>query len=492
MKIEKAEIPPLIENDFDIQASRALAPMFYRAPAPPNMKPREFQLAGVEYALGRNHVIFGDAPGVGKTAECILLANALNFKRILVVCPASLRLNWAREINLWSDIPDVSVYTVLKSKDGVNPHANYLVISYALLRNEAVLNALMDVRWDNIILDECHAIKDPYGNRQTRPICAPDLLPSVCGRYTLASGTLLPNQPIECYNAIRLLNWEAINRASLEEFRKYYYSEGGGFIRGFVTDPQTGVRSRKLHWSSKVRNQPQNLADLQYRLRKYLMVRRLKSEVMPELPEKSWHLFPLEVTSEMREALKHPGWNEASRMYELDEDAFDHGIPVDGAVSTARRLLGEAKAPGVADYVEELLLEGVGKIILGAWHRSVLEYLCERLKKYKFVYMDGSSTSRAKQRAVDRFQEEDDVQLIIGQTQVMGEGWTLTAAQDVVNAEPDWRPGVNDQLIDRAHRQGQRGAVLGHMPIVLNTLDERIIGTVIKKDKSIHEAMDKA
>lgn len=478
-------------DDYQVERSRAVVPLFFRAPAPPGMKPMEYQHAGVEYGLARDHHLFGDAPGLGKTAECILLGNAIGAKHTLVVCPASLRLNWEREIWSWSTIPNVSTYPVLKSSDGVSLDANYVIISYALLANKAVLDAILDVTWDHVILDEAHAIKDPKGNTRTRAICAPDCIPSVAGRITLASGTILPNQPSECYNAVRLLNWDAIDRMSLEAFREHYYDLGGGMVRGPVYDPITQAWSNKLHWSDKVRNVPRNLDDLQRRLRKHVMVRRLKEQVLHELPPKQWHTFPMEVTSEMRRALKHPGWDIANRLYEMDPDAFNEGIPVDGAISTARKMLGEAKMPSTAAYIEDLLEGGVDKLVVTAWHTSVLHYLRDKLSKWGLVYMDGSTSAAKKQLAVDQFQSQDKIRIILGQTAVIGEGWTLTQAQDVVLAEPDWVSGKNDQALDRIHRKGQKGnRVIGHIPVVPGSLDERIMATAIRKDIAIHQALD--
>ncbi len=216
-----------MDEDFGVQRSWATDPLFYRAPVPEDMQGlvRQYQLAGVEYHLSRDNALFGDAPGLGKTAECILLGNAIRTKKTLVICPASLRLKWEREIWQWSTQENVSTYPILKSRDGVSLEADYVITSYAMLLNKGILDALLDARWDHLILDEAHAIKDPKGNKRTRVICAPDMLPSVVGRITMASGTILPNQPIECYNAIRLLNWEAIDRASLNTFKEHYREE---------------------------------------------------------------------------------------------------------------------------------------------------------------------------------------------------------------------------------------------------------------------------
>ncbi len=484
---------------FDLAASRATKPTFYRAPHPEGVIPYAFQHAGVEYHLSRDHALFGDAPGLGKTAECILLGNAIQAHRTLVICPASLRLNWEREVRAWSTIDGLSTYPILSGRDGVSHKAHYVITSYAMLLNHGIHDAIMDLRWDHLILDEAHALKDPKGNRRVKAICGGTTkgeyhkgITSVAGRVTMASGTILPNQPIECYNAVRLLNWSAIGYMSLEDFRNYYYGLGGGMVRGPVFDPERQVNVNKLHWSEEVRNVPRRLDELQDHLRRHVMVRRLKGDVLPQLPPKQWHLFPLETTSDMKKALAHPGWASAERMWEMDPGHFETGVPIDGELSTARRLLGEAKAPAVARYVGELLLSGVEKVVVAAYHRSVLDHLREALDGWGLTYMDGSTSQVARQRAVDQFQTCSKVRIILGQSAVIGEGWTLHAAQDAVLAEPDWVPGRNDQILERTHRIGQQGDyVLGHVPVVPGTLDERILGRAIEKDRHIYAALDK-
>lgn len=486
-------------DDPEIGASWAQRPQFYAAPTPKDMHPMPFQLAGVEYALRRRNAIIGDQPGLGKTAQAIMLSNAIGARNCLVVCPASLRLNWEKEIWKWSTIENVETYPVLKSSDGTSPDANYVILSYDLLRNPSILNGIMDYTWDHLILDEAHYLKDPKGNKRTQVICAPNLLPSVVGRITLLSGTIMPNQPIECYNAMRLVDWDSIDRMSQESFREHYYAKGGGMVTGRyltnVINKKTGFEEPVWkvgpHWSNNVRNQPRRLDELRWRLRKHCMVRRLKQDVLPQLPPKTWHVFPLAQTAAVRKAMKHPGWKQASQLYEMDPHAFDRGVPIDGAIAEARRLLGEAKAPSVADYIEDLLQEGTEPLVIAAWHHSVLDYLRERLGKYGLVYMDGNTSSRKKQQAVDQFQEREDVKIILGQMLPLGEGWTLTRSTNIVFAEFDWVPGKNDQMFDRINRLGQEANhTIGHVPVVPGTLDERILGSAIEKDTHIHEALD--
>ncbi len=475
---------------FSIERSRAITPLFTQAPHPPNMVARQYQHAGVEFAASRNHCLIGDAPGVGKTAQAILLSNLIGAKKTLVVCPASLRLNWQKEIWMWSTIPNVHVHPILKASNGVNQASHYVVISYDLLRNQAIQDALFDARWDHLVLDEAHALKDPNGNKRTRVICAPDMLPAVVGRITMLSGTIMPNQPIECYNAARLLGWDCIDRMNLEDFREYYYAKGGGMVRGPVWDDKLQANIRKLHFSDQVRNIPRREDELQARLRGNIMVRRLKEQVLKELPAKQYKFVPLEIDRGIQEALNHPGWSAASALYEAEQEEFDGDIPIIGEISTARRLLGEAKAMACIRYIHDLMQE-VNKLVVSAHHSSVLAIARKELVRYGLAYMDGSTPSKKREEAVVSFQTNPRCRIILGQTQVIGEGHTLTAAQDVLAMEPDWVPGRTEQLGDRVHRLGQAGDyVIVHIPVVPGTLDERVISRAIEKSKAIYNALD--
>lgn len=474
----------------DIAASRATAPSpWFPIVTPPDTVPLPYQLAGVEYAVLRPHALIGDAPGLGKTAEAVMVGNLVEAKRTLVVCPASLRLNWQREILIWSTLPNVTTYPVLKSTDGISHKHHYVIVSYALLSNKNLMAAITATTWDHVICDEAHMLKDPRGNKRTEAVF--NYLPGVTGRFTFLSGTIAPNQPVEIYNAARLLCWDAIDCMSLERFRERYYDLGPGMVTGPWYNPAKQAWEVKAHYSDKVRNVPIRLDELQGKLRRHFMVRRTKAEVLPQLPPVRWTPLPLIANAAVRRALAHPGWAAAEQLYSLDPDAFNHGIPVDGAISTARRELGEAKAPLVAEYVSDLLNSGIDKIVVTAWHRSTLGILAEKLEPFGLVYMDGGTSTGRKQVAVDTFQADPRVRVMLGQTMVVGEGWTLTAAQDVVLAEPDWVPGRNQQAVDRIHRIGQKGDNLqAHIPMVPGTLDERVLGVAIAKDRHLHKLLD--
>lgn len=479
------------EADWDIERSWATEPLLYKAPHPEQVAPREYQYAGAEYALSRRNSLIGDVPGLGKSCQSILVSNAMEAKRTLVLCPASLRLNWEREIWKWSMLDNVSTYPVLTAKDGISPKADYLIMSYDLLRNDSLRAAIMAERWDHLILDEGHYLKDPKKNKRINALF--EIL-GVVGKITMLSGTITPNQPIECLNTFKILDHSALDYMTEEDFRQSYYDIGEGFVTGrYQTRSKSGELVWKIgpHWSTHVRNVPVNIEDLRYRLRSKLMVRRLKEQVLPELPPATWHPFPISLDPKLREVMRHPGWEQAEKLWEMDPDAFDPTSMFDGAIATAWRELGEAKAPAVAAYAEELMMEGCQKIVIGAWNHSVLDILMEKLGKYGATYMDGRTSPKKKQAAVDDFNDDPAITFIIGQTKPLGEGWNLVSSQDVILAQPVPTPGVNYQLLDRISRIGQEGMyTLGHLPIVPNSLDERWIARAVEKDITIHQMLD--
>ncbi|MDE2021293.1 MAG: hypothetical protein KGJ13_13240, partial [Patescibacteria group bacterium] len=135
-------------------------------PVPPDRELWPFQRASVEYALSRNRVLCGDQPGLGKTPIAICFANALRAKRVLVVCPANIRLQWGTRIREWTTMPRPHlVYPVLSGKNGVHPSAEWTVVSYDLARTEAIGKALARGRYDLLILDEAHYLKSADAER---------------------------------------------------------------------------------------------------------------------------------------------------------------------------------------------------------------------------------------------------------------------------------------------------------------------------------------
>ena len=143
---------------------------------PPDKELWPFQKADLEYALRRRNTLVGDQPGLGKTPIAICYANEIAAKRVLVICPASIRIQWMNKIREWSTMSyPMIAHPILHGRHGVNPDANWTVVSYELARSEAIGKALAKGTYDLLILDEAHYLVT------TMVACAPEPLPPVSG-----------------------------------------------------------------------------------------------------------------------------------------------------------------------------------------------------------------------------------------------------------------------------------------------------------------------
>lgn len=440
---------------------------------------RGYQGAALDYCMPKERRLIGDAPGVGKTSTAIMLSNEEQAERNLVIVPANLRRQWEEQIRYWSIIPEEKhrrkTSLVMSQKSGINPSANFVIISYDLLRNAELHEAVCAHKWDHIIADEVHFAKSAKASR-TRAIFGGgrgefknNILIDKAKRFTGLTGTLLLNRPRECFNITKACCPEAIDFMTYDEFC-YRYNPQGTLENGHEME----ARGR--------------LPELQARLRCNYMVRRLKEDVLKDLPAKQYELTYLEPTGEIREVISR------ERMINFNiEDLKDPRAKIWGQISTLRREMGVAKAPRVIEHVKYLLeVEEIPKILLFSHHKEVMDRLKTELAEYGVVEVRGGVSDTQKNMAKKLFIENPRVRIFSGQLDSAGFG--IDGLQEVcdrvVFAEPAWTPGVNDQAIDRLHRSGQFNSVLAQFLIVESSLDEKVLAAVIEKSKDIHTAMD--
>lgn len=442
-----------------------------------------FQRADVEYALRRQHTLVADAPGLGKTPIAITYANEIDAKRVLVICPANIRLQWVKSIRRWSTMTwPYHICPILHGRNGVHPTAEWTVVSYDLAASESIGRALSRGSYDLLILDEGHYLKTVDAKR-TRAIFGGGLNPKfdpIAGRarsILSLTGTPLPNRPREAYTAARHLCHEAIDWMSEETFserfnpsvRRVQEETGKVYI-----DERTGRHS-----------------ELQARLRANFMTRHEKHGphgVMEQLKLPIYDIVHVEETGAVRQALK------AESLLDLDpEDMSGADAEVLGHVAVVRRMMGVAIAPLAAEFVAMLLDGGEEKIVLFGHHIEVLDILEERLKRYGVVRIDGRTSPAKKQVLVDRFRTEPKIGVCLGNMLSMGTG--TDGLQDVsshaVFAEADWTPGVNQQGVDRLDRGGQRGTVQADFLVAPGSFSERVLAAALRKNQTTHKALDR-
>lgn len=444
-----------------------------------------FQRAGVAYALRRNNTLIADQPGLGKTAQAIAFCNQSRAKRVLVVCPASIRLQWAKSIREWSTLPwPYHVYAVLAGRSGVHPTSAWTVVSYDLARTPAIGSALAAGLYDVLILDEAHYLKTVDAGR-TRAVFGGgenrhfEALSSRCGNILALTGTPLPNRPREAYTLARGLCFDAIDWMSEERFQERF--NPSATIRGFREDGEPFIH---------VREEAGRAGELQSRLRANFMVRRLKREVLPQLKLPVFDLISVDADQAVKKAL------EAESLLHIDPDDpatfLDANGKIDGHVAAVRRMMGIAMAPQVADWIDMLIDGGEEKLVVFAWHIEVLNILEERWKKHGVLRIDGSTSSKQKEKRVEAFRTDPRRKVILGNILSMGVG--TDGLQDVcwhgLIAEPDWTPGNNIQAFDRLDRGGQREQVQGEIFVAPGSIAERVLARALQKLRTTTKVLD--
>ena len=457
------------------------APKGFSVPVPEFCELMPFQIAGVHYARDRSNCLIGDAPGLGKTIQAIALANLRGCKRVLVVCPANVRPQWARQIKIWSTLPKVVVYPVFKSSDGVHPTANYVITSFEVAR-DGLWDTLRSYNWDLLVIDEGHYLKTPDAAR-TRALFGASRQ-SKC-RYAgtggiseraeqivALTGTPLPNRPRECYTLANALDPSSVDWMNFNSF-KDRFNPGG-------RDMDSGAT-----WEYTAR-----LPELNARLRCNFMVRRLKEDVLKDLPAKRYEIVPVEMTGKIAMALH------AEKMLDFDEEEMlrRSGGKIDGAISTVRRQMGEAMSPAILEHCVVLVEGGVGKLVVFAHHHSVLDALQKGLNKFGCIRVDGNTSAKGKHGAVEKFKFDPRLKVFLGQMQSIATG--TDGLQDVathcVLAEGSWVHGDNEQAVDRLHRMGQKGSVLAQLMVAPGSISERILGRSISKGRTVQKVLDGA
>lgn len=443
-----------------------------------------FQKSDIEYALRRKSTLIGDQPGLGKTPVAICFANELRAKRILVLCPAAVRLQWVKRIREWTTLRwPYTVHTILVGRHGVHPNAEWTVASYDLARTEPIGRALAKTHYDLLILDEAHYLKT-IDSKRTRAVFGGGLerqfeaFANCSERILGLTGTPLPNRPREAYTLSRGLCFDSIDFMSEECFSERFNPS----IRGEKIDPRTG--ETKVYIDERTGRH----AELQNRLRANFMTRHLKRDVMPQLKLPVYDLIQLEETGAVKQAL------EAESLLEIDPENLEGAdVSTLGHIATVRLMMGVALAPQVADYVDMLIDGGEEKLVLFAWHVQVLDILQNRLEKHGVLRIDGSTGTAKRNHYIELFQVDKRYQIMLGNILAMGIG--VDGLQNVSShaliAEPDWVPGNNIQAFDRLDRGGQRQQVQGDIFVAPGSFAEKILASALRKGQTIHRTLDK-
>ena len=369
-----------------------------------------------------------------------------------------------------------------------------MIVPYSLATKHE--HAVRRRQWDVVILDESHFCKNPRAQR-TQAILGrrhknPERrLPALAAPIRLAlTGTPIPNRPVELWPVLRWLdeptwgNWMSFIRR---------FCEGYKMAHGWSTSGAT------------------NLDVLQDRLRATVMVRRLKSQVLKDLPAKTRQVVLVEATADAKAAIKSEqgAWTRHERRaeqlqlevelakastrdeYQRAVEKMRAGVRVSlEEISAERHRVAVAKAPMVADWCKEALNGGRKKLCVFAHHKDVVALLRKELAEFAPLVLTGETPTDERQRAVDAFQADPRHRVFIGSITAAGVGLTLTAADHAVFAELDWVPSTITQAEDRIHRIGQQEAVLIQHIVFQGSLDQKMADLIVDKQRIADESLD--
>lgn len=446
-------------------------------PKPEGLEYLPYQKAGVSYSIGRNSALIADEMGLGKTIEAIGVANHLKVSSVLVICPASLKLNWKREWQKWN----IQNHSIDIAKDSVSG-VNVVIVNYDILKK--LHRQIRSRQWDLVIFDESHYLKNSKAQRTKEALDKKDPIPAK--RRLFLTGTPILNRPIELWPILAYTDPTGLGKNFWAYAKRYCNAYHDGF-----------------GWNVKGSSHSD---ELQKKLRTRLMIRRLKSDVMKELPPKRRQVIELPANG-LSDVLKKEKevWNKhqgiVERLNQLMSEAGNDEeykeqvsrLKREAAVAfeemaAVRHETALAKVPYVISHIKDSLESG-DKVVVFGHHLDVLGQIHKAFPKMS-VMMTGETSLKDRQDAVDSFQNDDSVRLFVGSTTAAGLGITLTASSHVIFGELDWVPANLTQAEDRLHRIGQENSVLVQHLVLEESIDAYMARTVVSKQDVITKTLD--
>lgn len=412
-----------------------------------------FQKAGLEFveATGGNALI-ADQMGLGKTIQALsYIASHPEHRPIVIVCPASLKLNWQREAQAWLETDDK--IEVVKGKPK-QPTGDIVIINYDILNKW--LATLKEFNPKILIYDESHSVKNQKSARSKAAMELAEVAP----HKLLLTGTPVLNRPAELWNQLRIIDPFKYPDEQFFQWHKRY----------------TNATQNRYGWDFSGAS---NLDELAQSL-KSVMIRRTKDQVLTELPEKqrSSIFIPIDNKKEYQTAER------SLQEWLADQEGLEPSKRVSSVEHLARieylrQIAVKGKLKQALAWIRTFL-EGGEKLVVFATHKKIITALMDEFGECA-VKIDGSVSTEKRQEAVDRFQTDDGVKLFVGNIKAAGVGITLTSASNVAFLELPWTPADLEQAEDRCHRIGQTNAVNIHYLLAQKTIDQTMAAMVEEK-----------
>jgi len=437
---------------------------------------RDYQIDGVRnvlltYGSGKKGFLLCDEQGLGKTVQTIafLLATYRKGMTVIIMAPDVMLQEWYDRIVEFDTQRFLLPRVTLKSPAPQRIN----IINYATLTAKNKLHSLLSLEPEIIVFDEVQNLKSLKSKRVKNVIPLTSKARFILG----LTGTLVKNRPVEAYNILRLL--DMLPKGIIDALK---------FIRNFEGETAAYYYRTNNHARYYRTIEAEKAANLTIYLKSTQQyIRRLKKDVLAELPAKSRIFVNIDIANPSDTHLMEAISEEAKIKSMLEANVK---LPKDMAmrISTYRRLIGIEKARWVVSYVQNKL-EAKNKFIIYAHHNEVIDYvklkLSEMWPDYEIYVIDGRIPKNERARAVAAFQShESDKAIIIASLAVASEGLTLTATDEIVFAETDWVPATMLQAEDRIHRFSQQSdKCLYHYIIAIGTLDQYIYNVLRQKER---------
>jgi len=427
-----------------------------------------YQEVGVSFIeLSKGRALLGDEMGLGKTAQSLAWLTLHPEKRpVIVICPASMKIPWSREIVKWTPSETVQI---INGKDKFIENKNIYIINYDLIKKRR--DDLLDLNAEVVILDECTYIKESKSQRTKATMAVAKESPHVLA----LSGTPILNKPIEFYNVLHLIDPKTFK--SQWKFGQQFCGashDGYGWKFSGVTNSDT------LHFMLQA-----------------IMIRREKREVLKELPDKRREFIYLGMPNAILRTHDHAenGLRDAVRDYRasgLSSSArSERRMLAITALNHLRQVVGTAKGEQTLEIVKPTL-EANQKAVIFGHYQVTLDVIEESLKKagYGYVRIDGNVTGIKRQDKIDTFQSDPKCQVMLASILTMGMGVDLTEASNVFIVDRSWTPAVEEQGEDRLWRLGQKKDVTVWYLVAENTVDDKMTDLIERKRRIISQIVD--
>jgi len=424
--------------------------------------PMEFQWEGIEFTESRHcRALIGDEQGLGKTIEALAWMTYHNdaFPAI-IICPNSVKINWRREASRWIHGRNIQIVEGTRQSD--IPKGDLLIVNFEII--ERRLQDLLNWGPRTMVVDECHRIKNPSAKSSKAAVSLSERCHHVIGM----SGTPVVNRPSEFFNVLKMIRpslfpsyWEYVQR-----YCGAVYENGGLNFNG-------ASHTQELH----------------ERLTQTVMIRRLKKDVLPQLPSKVRSIVPLPISNRAeytRAKTDFIAWLEKADPEKADKAAKAIALT---RIESLKQLTTSGKIKMAIDWVEDFI-EGE-KIIVFCTHVNLaIRVLTEHFGS-ACVNIDGTISKVERQAASDRFNRDPDCRLLVGQLKSAGVGLNLQMdCANVAFLELGWTPGDHDQAEDRIHRIGQTRQCGIYYLVAENTVEEDIMDILDTKRQVLHQVLD--